>query len=186
MLDRRTFLGTMGLGAMGGTLAAPSFSWAQAAPRKRMAIVTTEWRYKSHAWHMGERFLVGYPNRGRWHQPPFDVVAAYVDQQPKNDLSRRRSQEFDFPIYPSIGEALRCGGKELAVDAVNVCYTQAGLDAATVEQAGPGGCKDGHGWFYDDPDAPSEIVLCRKSCEQVQAHPEGRVDVVFGCATYLK
>ena len=120
MLDRRTFLGTMGLGAMGGTLAAPSFSWAQAAPRKRMAIVTTEWRYKSHAWHMGERFLVGYPNRGRWHQPPFDVVAAYVDQQPKNDLSRRRSQEFDFPIYPSIGEALRCGGKELAVDAVLV------------------------------------------------------------------
>ncbi|MFP6621506.1 MAG: hypothetical protein VB877_19330 [Pirellulaceae bacterium] len=115
MLDRRTFLG-----AMGGTLAAPSFSWAQAAPRKRMAIVTTEWRYHSHAWHMGERFLVGYPNRGRWHQPPFDVVAAYVDQQPDNDLSRRRSQEFDFPIYPSIGEALRCGGKELAVDAVLV------------------------------------------------------------------
>ncbi|MEO2023215.1 MAG: hypothetical protein ABGX05_15450 [Pirellulaceae bacterium] len=115
MLDRRTFLG-----AMGGTLAAPSFSWAQAAPRKRMAIVTTEWRYHSHAWHMGERFLVGYPNRGRWHQPPFDVVAVYVDQQPDNDLSRRRSQEFDFPIYPSIGEALRCGGKELAVDAVLV------------------------------------------------------------------
>ena len=115
MLDRRTFLG-----AMGGTLAAPSFSWAQAVPRKRMAIVTTEWRYHSHAWHMGERFLVGYPNRGRWHQPPFDVVAVYVDQQPDNDLSRRRSQEFDFPIYPSIGEALRCGGKELAVDAVLV------------------------------------------------------------------
>ena len=115
MLDRRTFLG-----AMGGTLAAPSFSWAQAAPRKRMAIVTTEWRYHSHAWHMGERFLVGYPNRGRWHQPPFDVVSVYVDQQPDNDLSRRRSQEFDFPIYPSIGEALRCGGKELAVDAVLV------------------------------------------------------------------
>ncbi|MFP6671872.1 MAG: hypothetical protein VB857_10690 [Pirellulaceae bacterium] len=115
MLDRRTFLG-----AMGGTLAASSFSWAQPAPRKRMAIVTTEWRYHSHAWHMGERFLVGYPNNGRWHQPPFDVVAAYVDQQPENDLSRRRSKEFDFPIYGSIAEALRCGGKELAVDAVLV------------------------------------------------------------------
>ena len=115
MLDRRTFLG-----AMGGTLAASSFSWAQPTPRKRMAIVTTEWRYGSHAWHMGERFLVGYPNNGRWHQPPFDVVSVYVDQQPDNDLSRRRSKEFGFPIYPSIAEALRCGGKELAVDAVLV------------------------------------------------------------------
>ncbi|MFP6575162.1 MAG: hypothetical protein VB912_08430, partial [Pirellulaceae bacterium] len=121
MLDRRTFLG-----AMGGTLAASSFSWAQPAPRKRMAIVTTEWRYHSHAWHMGERFLVGYPNNGRWHQPPFDVVSVYVDQQPENDLSRRRSKEFGFPIYPSIAEALRCGGKELAVDAVLVIGEQIG------------------------------------------------------------
>jgi hypothetical protein len=34
-----------------------------------MAIVTTEWRYGSHAWHMGERFLVGYPRDGQWHRP---------------------------------------------------------------------------------------------------------------------
>ncbi len=69
---------------------------------------------------MGERFLVGYPIKGRWHQPPLDVVAAYVDQTPKNDLSRSRSKEFGFPIYPSIAEALRCGGDKLAVDAVLV------------------------------------------------------------------
>jgi hypothetical protein len=83
-----------------------------------MAIVTTVWRNRSHAWHMGERFLAGYPNQGRWHRPPLDVVAAYVDQQPAGDLSRQRSAEFGFPIYRTIGEALRCGGKELAVDAV--------------------------------------------------------------------
>ena len=51
---------------------------------------------------MGERFLVGYPIKGRWHRPPFDVVAAYVDQIPKNDLSRKRSAEFGFPIFPTI------------------------------------------------------------------------------------
>ena len=115
MLDRRTFLG-----AVGGGLAASSFSLADTAPRKKLAIVTTEWRYPTHAWHMGERFLVGYPIEGRWHRPPFDVVAAYVDQQPDNDLSRGRSKEFGFPIYPSIAEALRCGGDKLAVDAVLV------------------------------------------------------------------
>ena len=114
MLDRRSFLG-----ALGGSLAASSISFAaQETRRRRLAIVTTEWRYYSHAWHMAERFLVGYPIAGRWHHPPIDVVSAYVDQQPENDLSRSRSTEFGFPIYGTIAEALRCGGKELAVDAV--------------------------------------------------------------------
>ncbi|MEZ6073372.1 MAG: hypothetical protein R3C10_24630 [Pirellulales bacterium] len=93
-------------------------AWGDATARKRLAIVTTEWRYHSHAWHMGTRFLVGYPIGGHWHHPPFEVVSAYVDQFPENDLSRARSKEFGFPIYPSIAEALRCGGDSLAVDAV--------------------------------------------------------------------
>jgi len=67
---------------------------------------------------MGERFLVGYPIGGHWHHPPLDVVAAYVDQHPERDLSRKRAEEFKFPIYPTVAEALRCGGKGLAVDAV--------------------------------------------------------------------
>ena len=86
--------------------------------RKRLAVITTEWRFHSHAWHMAERFLVGYPINGRWHRPPLDVVSAYVDQRPENDLSVKRSKEFGFPIYPTIAEALRCGGDKLAVDAV--------------------------------------------------------------------
>ncbi|MGD9722543.1 MAG: hypothetical protein AB7O59_14525 [Pirellulales bacterium] len=118
MITRRTFLEAAGA----SLVVAP---WALAAdaahtPRKRLAIVTTEWRYHSHAWHMGERFLVGYPINGRWHQPPLDVVSVYVDQFPENDLSRQRAKEFDFPIYPTIAEALRCGGDRLAVDAVLV------------------------------------------------------------------
>ena len=86
--------------------------------RKRMAIVTTEWRYHCHAWHMAERFLVGYPTQGHWHEPKLEVVSAYIDQFPEKDLSRQRSEEFGFPIYDSVAEALRCGGTELAVDAV--------------------------------------------------------------------
>lgn len=118
MVSRREFLGALGAGlALGGHAVATR---AQNGPsaRKRLAVVTTEWRYHSHAWHMAERFLVGYPHEGQWHRPPFDVVAAYVDQTPDNDLSRQRSAEFGFPIYPTIAEALRRGGKELAVDAV--------------------------------------------------------------------
>jgi hypothetical protein len=67
---------------------------------------------------MAERFLAGYPIRGQWHKPPFDVVAAYVDQTPRNDLSKQRAAEFGFTIYPTISEALRAGSDKLAVDAV--------------------------------------------------------------------
>lgn len=111
-MKRRTFLG-----GIAGSVAASSI--VRAAPqRKRLAVVTTEWRYYSHAWHMAERFLTGYPLKGGWHDSPFEVVGAYVDQTPENDLSRDRSQEFGFPIYPTIAETLRCGGRQLAVDAV--------------------------------------------------------------------
>jgi hypothetical protein len=119
MMNRRTFLNAVGAGA--GALYLPQKTWGQESssmPRKRLAVVTTEWRYHSHAWHMAERFLVGYPIDGHWHRPPIDVVSAHVDQQPDNDLSRQRSEEFGFPIYPTIAEALRCGGNQLAVDAV--------------------------------------------------------------------
>lgn len=116
MLTRRSFLGTLSA----GLAIAPGAFAAETAPRqrKRLAVVTTEWRFHSHAWHMAERFLVGYPIGGRWHRPPLDVVAAYVDQKPENDLSRKRSEEFGFPIYSTIAETLRCGGDKLAVDAV--------------------------------------------------------------------
>src|SRR5262245_52906223 len=105
MISRRTFLHAAAAGVVGTSFAGQE---PARAGRKRLAIVTTEWRDRSHAWHMGERFLAGYPVGGRWHRPPLDVVSAYVDQTPKNDLSRQRAQEFGFRIYPTIAEALRC------------------------------------------------------------------------------
>ena len=87
-------------------------------PRKKLAVVTTVWRYGSHSQHMVDRYLVGYPRGARWHRPQMDVVSAYVDQRPENDLSRQRAAEFGFQIYPTIAEALRVGTGKLAVDAV--------------------------------------------------------------------
>jgi len=115
MISRRGFLSAAGTGLLG-----TAFATGQPAHggRKRLAIVTTEWRHHSHAWHMGERFLAGYPIRGRWHWPPLDVVAAYIDQMPANDLSKDRAREFGFSIYRTIAAALRCGSNKLAVDAV--------------------------------------------------------------------
>ena len=69
-------------------------------PRRRLAIITTVWKYLSHAQHMGDRFLVGYPRDGRWHHPPCDVVSLYVDQRPEGDLSAQRARDHGFQIYP--------------------------------------------------------------------------------------
>lgn len=119
-VTRREFLA----GASGAAAVAaagwPMNAWGVEAAPKRVAIVTTVWTYLSHAQHMGDRFLVGYPRHGGWHQPPLKVVSVYVDQKPAGDLSAKRAAEHGFTVYPSITEALRCGGKTLAVDGVVV------------------------------------------------------------------
>jgi hypothetical protein len=85
---------------------------------KKLAIITTVWRYLSHAQHMGDRFLVGYPFEGKWHRPALEVAALYVDQKPAIDQSAERARSFGFKVYPTIAEALRCGGSKLAVDGI--------------------------------------------------------------------
>ena len=57
-----------------------------------------------------------------------DVVAAYIDQRGREpihggqssvaDIAAERAAEFGFSLYPTISEALRCGGEKIAVDAV--------------------------------------------------------------------
>jgi hypothetical protein len=109
MLTRREFL---------GTAAALPLAAAMQRPPIRIAIITTIYKYLSHGQHIGDRFLVGYPYAGEWHQPNVKVVSLYVDQKPEGDLSGQRAKEFDFKVYPTIAEALCCGGDKLACDAV--------------------------------------------------------------------
>ena len=85
---------------------------------KRIAVITTVYRYLSHAQHFTDRFLVGYPKEGRWHHPNMKVVSLYVDQKPEGDQSEDRGREFGFSVYPTIADTLRCGEDKLAVDAV--------------------------------------------------------------------
>ncbi len=118
MLDRRGFLQVGAVGLPAVLLNDAEVFAKRTGRKKRMAIVTTTWWYRSHAWHMATRFLVGYPLNGRWHHPDIEVVSAYVDQIKDNDLSRRRAQEHGFTVYPTIAEALRNGTDKLDVDCV--------------------------------------------------------------------
>src|SRR5207249_6631866 len=95
VLSRRDFLRAAGAALVAGQAVGAE------VPRKKLAVITNVWTYRSHAWHMAERFLDVYPVAGRWHPPPFEVVSAYVDQVPDGDLSRKRAEEFGFTIYPT-------------------------------------------------------------------------------------
>ncbi len=112
MLTRREFLQSGAAAAAGLML-----KGAEVQPQ-RLAIIATIYKYLSHAQHIGDRFIVGYPYAGAWHKPATKVVSLYVDQKPEGDLSGERAREFGFKVYPTVAEALCCGGKELAVDAV--------------------------------------------------------------------
>ena len=128
MFNRRKFLQTSGAGAATGhwaltdRLRAELFAASQQAPtagkKKRVAVVATVWTYLSHAQHICDRLLVGYPHQGRWHFPDLQVVSLYVDQKPEGDQSLQRADEFGFTVYPTIEEAVCCGGSDLNVDAV--------------------------------------------------------------------
>jgi len=107
MLTRREFVG-----------AAAALLPLNPAKPLRVAIVTTIYKYLSHGQHIGDRFLIGYPLDGEWHKPNVKVVSLYVDQKPEGDLSQERASEFGFRVYPTIAEALCCGGDRLACDAV--------------------------------------------------------------------
>ncbi len=111
-LNRRSFVALLTAGGL--------YSCGQSEPAgpKRIAVVTTIYRYLSHAQHIADRFLVGYPIDGEWRQPNMKIVSLYVDQKPEGDQSQERAQEFGFEVYPTIAETLRCGGDKLACDAV--------------------------------------------------------------------
>ena len=106
-ITRRTFLAS----------AAVLPALAQAPPKK-IAIISTIFRLQSHAQHIGDRFIVGYPFAGQWHKPNTQVISLYVDQKPAGDLSEARAKEFGFKVYSTVAEAVCCGGPKLAVDAV--------------------------------------------------------------------
>lgn len=124
MITRRRFLETTAAAGAavltGNTSLAtrPTLTPTRGGGRKRVAIIASIWEYLKHAQHIGDRFLVGYPHDGEWHAPDIDVVSLFVHQKKGGDQTEARAREFGFKIYPTIAEALRCGGKELAVDAV--------------------------------------------------------------------
>src|SRR5687767_14673390 len=113
-LSRRTFLQAA---ASAASLACAPASRAAAA-RPKVAAVFTEFRMRSHAFHILTSLMGKHLFRGQWTDSGVDVVSFYADQFPSGDMAREASERFKVPIFKTIDEALCLGGKTLAVDAV--------------------------------------------------------------------
>lgn len=66
---------------------------------------------------------------------------------------------------------------------VNVVYTADGSPTG-VTLPRSDGCTNPDGWYYDNPDAPTEILLCSGSCGTV-AGSTGSIDIELGCETVV-
>jgi len=116
-LTRRQWLGTTaGTVALAALRGAPLAFAAQQRPK--VAAILTEFTPRSHAHVILENFLEPYYFNGKLTDPGVDVAGMYVDQFPSGDMARSVAKQYEFEIFPTIGAALRLGGKELAVDGV--------------------------------------------------------------------
>ena len=117
--NRRQWLQTTAAGiAVAAVQGLPTVPAAD-TKRLRVAAILTEFTHRSHAHVILENFLKPYYFNGQLTDSGMDIVSIYTDQVPeKRDMSRDVAREFHIPIYPTIADALHCGGDELAVDAV--------------------------------------------------------------------
>lgn len=82
--------------------------------------------------------------------------------------------EYNIPAPP--------GDDPLEFDKVAVKHVVGGADDKEIPRADDlADCGSSAGWYYDDPQNPTKILLCPASCTDVQLDALGRVDVHFGC-----
>ena len=104
------------LGAGGCTL--PSVPSPDPSVPIPVAAAATVYRHNAHADIILSRLFQTYTLDGQGEISPLRLAALYTDQLPSNDISRRLSAAYQFPIFNTIGETLTLGGATLAVEGV--------------------------------------------------------------------
>lgn len=126
------------------------------------------------------------------------TVYAQLTAQTGGILADLCAQDFD-PIFQNMAEGvvtssqLSCTydippppeGETLNPDQVNVTFTPGGGSEMPIYNVpgGLGACGANGGWYYDDPQNPTQILICPSTCTTLQNDVNGTVDVVFGCDT---
>lgn len=105
--------------------------------------------------------------------PVFQDMATGVVQ------SAQLSCDYDIPPPPQ--------GQMLDPGKVNVNYTPSGqAEMPILFVMSPADCGMQGGWYYDNPAAPTKIVMCPTTCDVLKADMSGKIEVLFGCETVIK
>jgi hypothetical protein len=108
-----------------------------------------------------------------------DIQGAFL--QALQDI-RGNALSCQFPIPDASGQALD-------YDRVNVLYTPSDTGMVTplvyVQSVDQCASAPGNGWYYDDPNNPTKVVLCKDACSVAASAANGKIDVVFGCKTLV-
>ena len=106
-------------------------------------------------------------------KPVFDQIATGVITAAKLDC------EWEIPPPPD--------GELFVPGEVNVRYTSsAGLEQDVLFVGTPADCGAAGGWYYDDPQNPSKVLACPTTCDEIRLDENGKIDVLFGCATIVQ
>lgn len=104
-------------------------------------------------------------------QAVFDVLATEVVG------GAALSCEFEIPPPPD--------GMAFDPDAVNIEFDDGMGGILPIGRVdSPAECPNVvDGWHYDDPTAPTMIVMCPQTCDKIQVSADGSINIAFGCAT---
>jgi hypothetical protein len=78
-------------------------------------------------------------------------------------------------------------GETIDPNNVNVRYLPGGVSpgATLYRVADAAACGTTGGWYYDNPAAPTQIILCPASCTEVQSDVAAKLQVELGCASII-
>ncbi len=75
-------------------------------------------------------------------------------------------------------------GKQFDPDKINIRLTTPEAETTFVRVPSDGAC-EGNAWHFDDPSNPKQLVACAQACEHIASRPEGKIEVLMGCATVV-
>jgi hypothetical protein len=111
-----------------------------------------------------------------------DPAAGDASAQFLDALSKIRGAAVDPCQY--IVPTTTTAGKQVDPGQVNVTLTPSGgTEQALLQSGSAASCPSSGGWYYDNPGAPTKILLCPATCNLVKADAKASVQVLMGCKT---
>ena len=112
--------------------------------------------------------------RAAFFLDPTKSVATEFARAMKNIVTAPISCEFAVPKSAT--------GAPVDKDKINVDFTSSNGDKTELYRVMSSGDCAAHpqGWFYDNPNAPTKILICPTACRNFGA---GQLDIVLGCGT---